>query len=701
MDLPVIVSGPILRRVDRHNVYIWVATSRRFQIGAELFRIHQENPDHSYTYSLLSDQSETESIRFGEHLYIYMIKLKPVSGIFPVEVLLGYNLLFTGESETVDLGHFGLLTPGDDSIVYGSLKYPSFFIHEEGEQAKVLYGSCRKFHGKGDDALASADLLLEETYPNVMNRPHSLFLLGDQIYADDVADPLFPLITSIGQQLVGTRERLDRIDKRLKKKPFRQSIHQIHGRKFIMDHFCQFTSAQSHNHLMSFSEYAAMYMLSWGPQLWEYIQEKGGLPAFEDELANENIHFAFPPENRFRKERQMERRQHEARFAEQSEDLRQSLAVLKRVRRLLANIPVYMIFDDHDITDDWNLSGEWKENVENSPLGRHVVANGLGAYWAFQGWGNDPEIFDGTFREKIKGYVHTFDVMTASYREWLHCLTTYSSWHFVAPTEPKTLFLDTRTKRTYDFSPKPAKTGRIVHETIQSPQLISQEAWQSVSASLLESGWKTGEALTIVSPTPLYGLGLIESVMHSYVYPLRAVGIPVHQLFDFEAWKYNGKGFSTFLHWIFEWLPRHCFILSGDVHYASSVKSTVQSRNGAAAEIVQFTSSPMHNGSFSGVWGNLMKSVSWVNSLKRKKKEINRFCDAAYNIIHQDRQSPCPETCHWKETLAYLSTNKGSIIETENNLGMLIISAESVQNTLLTYKVFEKNEISFNRVDLS
>jgi hypothetical protein len=280
-------------------------------------------------------------------------------------------------------------------------------------------------------------------------------------------------------------------------------------------------------------------------------------------------------------------------------------------------------------------------------------------------------------------------------------LWNYPSWHFVAPTEPKTLFLDTRTKRAYDFSSKPVKIGKIVYENIQSPQLISQETWQSLSASLLESGWEKGQAITIASPTPLYGIGLIESVLHSYVYPLRAVGIPVHQLLDFEAWKYNGKGFSDFLHWIFEWSPRYCFIISGDVHYASSVKSTVQSRDGAAAKIVQFTSSPTNNGSFSGVWGMLMKSVSWFNSLKRKNKDIIRFCDETYNIIHQDQQSPCPKTYHWKETLNYLSTGKGSIIETDNNLGLLTFSTESVQNCLLTYKVFEKNEISFDRVDLS
>lgn len=699
MDLPVIVSGPILRRVDQQNVYIWIATSQPLQIKAKLFRIHEEKLEEPPEYSLVSDQSETKNICFGDRLYIHLIKVTPVSGFFPAGILLGYNLFFTSGERTVDLGHFGLLAPGDDSLVYGNLPYPSFFIQER-KHTKVLYGSCRKLHGEGEDALAAGDMLMEETFHTALNRPQSLFLLGDQIYADDVADPLFPLITSLGKQLVGKKECLSKVDKRLEHPFLRRSVRQIRGRKFIMEQLCQFTSAHSHNHAMQFSEYAALYLFSWGPQLWEYIQEKGGLPVFEEEAARGKIHFVFPPKSRFQKEHKAERKQREARFLEESEKLRQSIAVLRRVRRLLANIPVYMIFDDHDITDDWNISREWKEKVEMSPLGRHVTANGLGAYWAFQAWGNDPESFNEDFIKKIQQYASTFDVTSSAYQEWLHCLGNRHSWHFVAPTEPKAVFLDTRTKRVYDLAPKPVKIGRLINETIQSPQLISQEAWLAVSASLFKSGWKKGEELIVASPAPLYGLGLIESALHSYVYPLRAFGLPVHQLFDLEAWKYNGKGFGTFLYWIFEWQPRHCFIVSGDVHYASSVKSTVQSWQGRTANIIQFTSSPTHNGSFSGVWGCLIKYVSLLKSWKRKKKEIIRFCDGTYTIFCQKGLDTSPNSYYWKEKICYLPTKKGTIIETKNNLGVLTFSSSFVQNSLVAYKAFEKKETLFEEIKL-
>ena len=45
------------------------------------------------------------------------------------------------------------------SIVYGNLKYPAFVIKKDGSQSNILYGSCRKLHGEGQDTLALAELL--------------------------------------------------------------------------------------------------------------------------------------------------------------------------------------------------------------------------------------------------------------------------------------------------------------------------------------------------------------------------------------------------------------------------------------------------------------------------------------------------------------------------------------------------------------
>ena len=67
---------------------------------------------------------------------------------------------------------------------------------------------------------------------------------------------------------------------------------------------------------------------------------------------------------------------------------------LPMVRRALANVPTYMIVDDHDVTDDWNLTALWKDRVYSTDLGRTIIRNGLVSYAMFQAWGNDPAAFE-------------------------------------------------------------------------------------------------------------------------------------------------------------------------------------------------------------------------------------------------------------------------------------------------------------------
>ena len=55
-----------------------------------------------------------------------------------------------------------------------------------------------------------------------------------------------------------------------------------------------------------------------------------------------------------------------------------------------------MIFDDHEVTDDWYLSQSWRSRVLTAPFGRAIVRNGYAAYAVCQAWGNDPAAFTHT-----------------------------------------------------------------------------------------------------------------------------------------------------------------------------------------------------------------------------------------------------------------------------------------------------------------
>ncbi len=49
-----------------------------------------------------------------------------------------------------------------------------------------------------------------------------------------------------------------------------------------------------------------------------------------------------------------------------------------------------MVPDDHDVSDDWYFSREWREQVFTRPLGVDIVRNGMMAIALMQAWGNDP-----------------------------------------------------------------------------------------------------------------------------------------------------------------------------------------------------------------------------------------------------------------------------------------------------------------------
>ena len=47
-----------------------------------------------------------------------------------------------------------------------------------------------------------------------------------------------------------------------------------------------------------------------------------------------------------------------------------------------------MIFDDHDMIDDWNTSSSWLDDIRPRPWWRDHVVGGLMSYWVYQHLGN-------------------------------------------------------------------------------------------------------------------------------------------------------------------------------------------------------------------------------------------------------------------------------------------------------------------------
>ncbi|GAA2216668.1 alkaline phosphatase D family protein [Micromonospora olivasterospora] len=58
------------------------------------------------------------------------------------------------------------------------------------------------------------------------------------------------------------------------------------------------------------------------------------------------------------------------------------------IRWLFSTVPSVMIFDDHEIIDDWNTSASWRAGMRRQPWWAERIASGLASYWVYQHLGN-------------------------------------------------------------------------------------------------------------------------------------------------------------------------------------------------------------------------------------------------------------------------------------------------------------------------
>lgn len=57
-------------------------------------------------------------------------------------------------------------------------------------------------------------------------------------------------------------------------------------------------------------------------------------------------------------------------------------------RWLASTVPTAMIFDDHDVRDDWNTSAAWRDQITAQPWWPERIRGALASYWVYQHIGN-------------------------------------------------------------------------------------------------------------------------------------------------------------------------------------------------------------------------------------------------------------------------------------------------------------------------
>ena len=58
------------------------------------------------------------------------------------------------------------------------------------------------------------------------------------------------------------------------------------------------------------------------------------------------------------------------------------------IRWLLASVSTSMVWDDHDMSDDWNISASWLEEMREKSWWHQRAVAGIISYWIYQHLGN-------------------------------------------------------------------------------------------------------------------------------------------------------------------------------------------------------------------------------------------------------------------------------------------------------------------------
>ncbi len=370
--LPLILAGPILRKVTSSTVSVWLALSQKAQVTLTVHAIPS-------TVGAVVAQGQRSTVSVGKNLHLVCVTAQLTAGQTGLTGgnVYAYDLSFVTSTGTVSLAT-AIGPSGAAAYLYGNLPMPTFALPPDDlTSVRLIIGSCRKPHAEGPDALATLDDLISASVNSAEDRPHQLLLTGDQIYADEVSDVLLLMLTDAASVLVDPLEPL----------PGPNATQLLANtappttRTDLIKNQAKLTSDDTRSHLMSFGEFAAMYLFVWSDVLWPKT-----LPDWTDLAAIPSIktkpEWSFPLTTLV------------GEITTKTARLDVFRNTLLKVRRALANVPTAMILDDHEITDDFNMLPIFCTGVYGSDLGSNIIRNGLAAYAVCQHWGNAPEQFE-------------------------------------------------------------------------------------------------------------------------------------------------------------------------------------------------------------------------------------------------------------------------------------------------------------------
>ena len=270
-------------------------------------------------------------------------------------------------------------------------------------------------------------------------------------------------------------------------------------------------------------------------------------------------------------------------------------------RWLLSTLPSLMIFDDHDIRDDWNTSLTWKREMEATSWWHERIVSGLGSYWVYQHLGNlspeeraKDELWQAVAAGSRNGHGEVdITAQVDAFADRVDQEPTHYRWSYTRDIEDvRLVVVDSRAARVLDPD----------NRSMLDPEEL---AWLDEQ---MRGGFRhllVGTSLPFLLSPGLHHLEAWDEALVEGTWGRRGVrfGEWLRQTVDLEHWGAFQHGFGEVAEMALSVAygergpaPESVTFLSGDVHhsYVSEV-SRVEGRSGPRSRIVQAVCSPIRN----------------------------------------------------------------------------------------------------------
>jgi phosphodiesterase/alkaline phosphatase D-like protein len=268
------------------------------------------------------------------------------------------------------------------------------------------------------------------------------------------------------------------------------------------------------------------------------------------------------------------------------------------VQQALAVLPTYMIFDDHEITNNWNSEPLWRIKTLKAGM-EQLLVDGLVAYWVYQGWGNLTQHDDAAMP-----LLAIMDAATANNEDALEALRaairadvyqkTLLPWHYEIATTPAIFVANVRTERTTFLNEKNEDRYASMHimSNSQMDILLNWMRNQQTSTTLMVS------SVPLLLPPVI---GLAEYVMGNRFLGKRIAKIQqrIASNNNFDHWPLYNKSWRALIDAVISptrsQQTKDLIVLSGDVHFSYAVEGRRFLASATAPRIYQLVSTPIQN----------------------------------------------------------------------------------------------------------